>query len=276
MKPILKWAGGKNGLIKDIQQYFPSNMTERNYHEPFVGGGAVFFYLEPHQGTINDANERLMTFYKMVKTNKDELITEAEKLQPFISDPDEYYTLRKEFNSADLDDVRKAALFTYFNKAAYNGLYRENSKGGFNVPIGKHNNPKVIDRQKIEKAHKLLQNVTLYNEDFYYVSSKVVDGDFCYLDPPYYQSDKKNKFTDYTKNGFSFEDHKRVKELCVELDKKGVYFLLSNSNAPEIVDLYKSEGFVPEFVTKKWMISCNASTRKNVKEIIVHNSSSFS
>lgn len=276
MKPILKWAGGKNGLIKDIRQYFPSDMTERNYHEPFVGGGAVFFYLEPHKGTINDANEKLMTFYKMVKTNKDELINEAEKLQPFASDPDIYYTLREEFNLPDIDDLRKAVLFTYFNKAAYNGLYRENSSGKFNVPIGKHKNPKIIDRSKIEKAHKLLQNVTLYNNDFYYVSSKVVDGDFCYLDPPYYQSNKNNKFTNYTKNGFSFDDHKRVKKLCVELDNKGVYFLLSNSNAPEIVDLYRSEGFDIKFVTKKWMISCNASSRRNVDEIIVYNYNNFS
>jgi len=275
MKPILKWAGGKNALIKNIKQHFPSDMTERNYHEPFVGGGAVFFYLEPLKGTINDANERLMTFYRMVKTEKDILINEAEKLQPFACDPDVYYTLREEFNSSEIDDLRKSALFLYFNKAAYNGLYRENSNGGFNVPIGRHKNPRIVDRIKIENAHKLLQNVELFNEDFSYVKSQAVDGDFCYLDPPYYQSNKQNTFTDYTKNGFSFLDHRRVKQLCVDLDRKGVYFILSNSNTPEIVDLYSSEGFDIEFVTKKWMISCNASTRKNVQEIIVHNFSSF-
>lgn len=275
MKPILKWAGGKNGLIKEIKKYFPRNIAMRNYHEPFVGGGAVFFHLEPKKGTINDANEKLMTFYRIVKTEPKNLMNEAEKLQPFVKDSDTYYSLRKEFNSPDIDDLRTSVLFLYFNRAAYNGLYRENSEGIFNVPIGKHKNPQIVNREKIINAHKLLQNIKICNDDFTYVSSQVEPGDFCYLDPPYFQSGKNNKFTDYTKNGFTFEDHERVKKLCVELDNKGVYFILSNSNAPEIINLYRNEGFDIEPVTKKWMISCNASSRRKVEEILIYNYNNF-
>jgi len=271
LKPILKWAGGKGTLLTGIEIFLPPDISNKTYHEPFLGGGALFFRLEPKKGTLNDINKRLINFYKIVKMKPDELINDAMKYQKYANDKNTYYDLRKEFNSNKISNLKSAALFLYFNKTAYNGLYRENSNGEFNVPIGKYKNPKIVNKTKIKEASKLLKNMNLYCTDFEYILKVAKTGDFCYLDPPYYQQDNNNKFTDYSKNGFTLNDHKRLNKLCVELNDKGVFFILSNSSAPKIVKMYKEEGFDIGKVTKKWMISCNASSRKDVKEILVHN-----
>lgn len=271
MKPILKWAGGKRGLLSDIKKYLPDDINERTYHEIFIGGGALFFNLEPKNGTINDVNKKLINFYKVVKNNPTKLISVAEDYQKYAKDEKKYYLLRDEFNYNNNGNIKSAALFLYFNKAAYNGLYRENSKGYFNVPIGRHKNPKIVNSTRIMNAHNLLKHIKIHCSDFEYILDNVKEGDVCYLDPPYYQSNMVNKFTDYSKNGFTFDDHIRLKNVCVELNKKGAFFILSNSNAPKIVNLYKQEGFKIVKVKKKWMISCNTESRKEVKEIIVMN-----
>jgi len=272
-KPILKWAGGKSSLLKEIKTLFPSDVDKGLYHEPFVGGGALFFSMKPNKGTINDINESLMNFYKVVKEKPEEFINEALKYQKFNNNKNKFNELRIIFNQKRhiLTDVELAALFLYFNKTAYNGLYRENSNGDFNVPFGKYKNPKIVHLKRIREANKILQNIDLFCEDFEYVLKVVNTGDFCYLDPPYYQSKESLTFTDYSKKGFTFQDHIRLKKLCVKLHNLGVYFILSNSNSPEIRNLYEKEEFSVKTVTTKWMISCKASSRTDIDEILIYN-----
>jgi len=271
MKPILKWAGGKGTLVRDIKLFLPEFSEDTYYHEPFFGGGALFFELEPKKGTINDINERLINFYRIVKKSPEKLIDAASEYQKYVNDKDAYYDLREEFNSKKISKLNSAALFLYFNKTSYNGLYRENSSGQFNVPIGRYKNPVVVNKKRIRNASKLLKKIKIYCRDYEYVFNLAKEGDICYLDPPYYQENMNNKFTNYSKNGFTFEDHVRLKKLCEKLNDKGVFFILSNSNTKKIVDIFEEAQFDIGLVTKKWMISCNASSRKNVKEILVHN-----
>lgn len=275
MKPILKWAGGKGTLVNNLKSFIPEFSEDTYFHEPFVGGGAFFFNLEPSKGTINDINHRLINFYRIVKKRPEQLIDAASEYQKYVTDKDVYYDLRKEFNSEKINKLTSAALFLYFNKTAYNGLYRENSQGQFNVPIGRYKNPTIVNEERIRTASKLLKNIKIFCNDYEYVLSVAKEGDICYFDPPYYQEDMNNKFTDYSKNGFTFEDHVRLKELCEKLTDKEVFFILSNSNAPIIVDMFKEANFDIGLVTKKWMISCNTSSRRKMIEIIVHNFSAF-
>ncbi len=271
MKPILKWAGGKNAILKHIKQYLPSDINKRCYHEPFFGGGALFFDLEPKKGTINDINKRLMKFYEIVKNKPEELIEKCLELEKYSKNEKKYYEFRTEFNKNNLDEVTQSSYFLFFNKLAYNGLYRENSSGEFNVPIGKYINPRILNKNKILEASKILKNIDILNEDFNYILKKAKKGDFCYFDPPYYQSGLNNKFTDYSKEGFIFQDHIKLRDICIELDKRDISFILSNSNAKEIKEIYEEKGFSIITISKKWMISCNASSRKEVNEILVHN-----
>jgi len=268
LKPILKWAGGKGSLLDELKKYSPKHYNE--YHEVFVGGGALFFNLTPRKGTINDINKKLINFYKKVKKRPEELIEKALEYTKYATDKEKYYKLRIRFNDESIDNLEQAALFLYFNKTAYNGLYRVNSNGHFNVPIGKYKNPTIVNKNRIRDASKILRNIKILNKDFSYITKYAKKGDFCYFDPPYYQN-KKNKFSDYSKFGFSLDDHIRLCEVCFDIHKKGVRFVLSNSNAPEIIEMYDEKGFKREFVDSKWMISCNAATRKKVQEIVVSN-----
>ena len=182
MKPILKWAGGKSSLIQDIKMFLPKDIEKRKYHEPFFGGGALFFDLEPKKGTINDVNEKLINFYKIVKEQPESLILEASAYQKYATDVEKYYELREEFNDSNLSDLKSAALFLYFNKTAYNGLYRVNSQNKFNVPIGKYKKPNIVNKKRIREASKILKNIEILCEDFIYIEKKSSEGDFCYFD----------------------------------------------------------------------------------------------
>ena len=166
VNPILKWAGGKRQLIPEIINLFPNDYKQRTYHEPFFGSGAVFFKIKPKKGSINDINSRLMNFYKIVRDKPEELIKEAGKY-PYHKST--YYKLRDHFNNDELDPVEEAALLLYFNKTGFNGLYRENSKGEFNVPFGRYKNPTIVPENKIRKASKILKNIEILNQDFSYV-----------------------------------------------------------------------------------------------------------
>ena len=272
MKPLLRWAGGKGSLLNDIKNYMPADISKISFHEPFVGGGALFFDIEPKKGTINDINKRLINFYKVVKKSPDKLIAKANEYQKYVQDKEMYYVLREEFNDdKNINNITSAALFLYFNRAGYNGLYRVNSKNKFNVPIGRHSNPIIVNKSKIKQANKILKNIKIHSKDFKYISKEAKEGDFCYFDPPYYQPKINTKFTDYSKDGFSLKDHERLKDICITLNEKGVYFILSNSNAKKIIDMYSDAPFKIGKVTNRWMISCNSATRKIVEEILVNN-----
>jgi len=267
--PILKWAGGKRQLIEEIIRLFPKDYKKRTYHEPFLGSGAIFFTIEPKSGTINDVNKNLMNFFKIVRDKPEELIQEALKYE---YDKETYYRLRQRFNEDPITDVERAALFLYFNKTGFNGLWRVNSRGEFNVPFGRYKNPNIVPEDKIRTASKILKNIEILCTDFAYICEKACEGDLCYFDPPYEPVSETAYFTAYTAKGFDMSEQKRLSETCTKLDEKGVYFVLSNSHVKQIVDLYESNpNFRVKTVQARRSINSKADKRGPVKEILVTN-----
>ncbi|MCK4444000.1 MAG: DNA adenine methylase [Thermoplasmata archaeon] len=273
-EPILKWAGGKRELLPEIISFMSRNFKEKRLHEPFFGGGAVTFWSEPTSGTINDINPRLMSFYEVVRDRVDELIEDAKE---HVSQEDYYYECRKEFNKPifageDLDDVREASLLLYLNKTTYNGLYRVNKQGAFNVPFGKYKNPTIVPEKQLREASRILKNLQIKVGDFQYVHEEAKRGDLVYFDPPYQPVSATANFTAYSTEGFDFAEQKRLRNLCLELHKNGVLFVLSNSWAQPVRELYEE---IPDSDVKRVeahrFISCDASGRGKVDEILVTN-----
>ena len=269
VSPILKWVGGKRQLMKEILSVFPRDYRARTYHEPFVGSGAVFFKVKPRKGSINDINPRLINFYKVVRENPTELIEEARN---YLYEKKTYYKLRGRFNQGNLPEVEEAALFLYLNKTCYNGLYRVNSRGEFNVPFGRYKNPKIVDPNRIHEASRALANIEILNQDFTYVTDLAERGDVCYLDPPYDPVSETADFTSYSRNGFDAQEQIRLRDTCLELDGKEVIFILSNSYTNTIKDLYADEGFNLMTVQARRMVNSKSERRGDIKEVIITNS----
>jgi DNA adenine methylase len=268
-RPVLKWVGGKRRLIDEIIQLFPSDYKERAYHEPFFGGGALFFHLEPLAGSINDVNKRLMNFYKVLRDRPHELIDEASKL---VYDKHEYYRLRARFNKMNLGEVEEAAILLYLNRTGYNGLYRVNSKGEYNVPFGRYKNPTLVDRERILNASKLLKKIIINSDRFDSVKKYANNGDLVYLDPPYFPISDTSDFTSYSKSGFNYHDHINLRDLCIELNDNSVFFVLSNSYTEPIIELYEDiKDFGIKKVTMNRAINSKPSKRGEVSEILVTN-----
>jgi DNA adenine methylase len=267
--PILKWAGGKRQMLPSIISLFPNNYSDLVFHEPFVGSGAVFFSIEPKKGSINDINNHLINFFNAVKYYPEELIQEAVKYE---YKKEIYYVLRERFNEEELTDLERAALFLYFNKTGFNGLWRVNSKGKFNVPFGKYKNPRIVPKDKILKASQFLKNIEILCTDFTYILEVAQKGDLCYFDPPYEPISKTSNFTSYTITNFDIKDQERLSDTCEKLDNKGVYFVLSNSHVKKIVDLYDSNpNFRIQIVKARRNISSKANKRGPINEILVTN-----
>jgi DNA adenine methylase len=264
MTAILKWAGGKRSLIQAILATFPPNYEERAYHEPFLGGGALFFTVKPRRGTVNDVNPRLINFYRVVRDEPDQLIEEALK---YPYDRDTYYQLRDRFNEGGLQPVEDAALLLYLNKTGYNGLYRVNSRGVFNVPFGTYKNPTIVPEEDIPSASEALSCVEIRNEDFSYLLDAAHEGDIVYLDPPYEPLSRTSNFNTYSPDGFPWTEQVRLSETIRKLDARGVLFVLSNSEP--VKKLYR--GFKATTVHVNRSINTKATGRGPVKEIIVTN-----
>lgn len=272
-EPILKWAGGKRQLLEDIVALFPKNYGSRPFHEPMFGGGAVTFNIEPKGGTINDVNPRLMRFYEVVRDKPEELIEENKTHEHAES---YYYEVRDEFNKPvhgeELDKVREASLLLYLNRNCFNGLYRENSKGEFNVPFGDYKNPDFVREKQIRECSRALENLEILNEGFEYVLNKAEEGDLVYFDPPYQPVSETANFTEYSKEGFDFDEQKRLRDVCVKLNEGDVFLVLSNSWAKPVRTLYeKTEDFEVNRVSAKRDISSKAETRGPVYEMLVTN-----
>ncbi len=262
--PVLKWAGGKRSLVQAILSTFPPDYRGRAYHEPFLGGGAVFFSVAPLRGTVNDVNPRLINFYRVVRDHPGELIEEAEKLH---YDRDIYYSLRDRFNSGGLSPVEDASLLLYLNKTGYNGLYRVNSRGEFNVPFGTYRDPTIAPRDDIHAASEALRRVEVRNEDFSYLLDAAREGDLVYLDPPYEPLSRTSSFNTYSPTGFPWEEQVRLGETLRELDARGVLLVLSNSEPTR--KLY--EDFNVTTVRSNRSINTKTSRRGPINEIIVTN-----
>ncbi|MFW9950144.1 MAG: DNA adenine methylase [Candidatus Thorarchaeota archaeon] len=236
--PFLKWAGGKRQLISQMENFFPK--IYNRYIEPFVGGGAVFFHLLPDNSIISDNNPDLINCYKVIKEDIEDLIKSLKKHK---YEKNYYYEIRaldrdhKKF--AELSNIEKASRSIYLNKSGYNGLYRVNSKGFFNVPFGRHKNPKICDELNLRNVSKALRNVEIYLGSFEICLDFAEQDDFVYLDPPYHPLSDTALFTSYTKSNFDKSSQIKLFELFKELDRRGCYIMLSNSYSEFILDLYK-------------------------------------
>ena len=271
-EPILKWVGGKRQLLQELHSRFP--ISYEKYHEPFIGGGAVFFDLEPSEGTINDLNRRLISFYEVIRDHPEQLIEENHRHE---YEEEYYYDARDRFNELHKLDERsleeraeEASLMLYLNRTGYNGLYRENQSGGFNVPFGRHTNPDFIREQQVRKASEILDDIEIYNRDFGYLVDCVDEGDLVYFDPPYEPVSQTADFTQYQSDGFDKDDQRRLRDLAVELSQNGVYVVLSNS--PPVGELYEDVSeFTIEVVDAARMVNSDADNRDDVAEVIITN-----
>ncbi|MBC8589429.1 DNA adenine methylase [Paratissierella segnis] len=269
IQPFLKWAGGKRQLIKEIEKYFPNKIS--TYYEPFLGGGAVLFYLQPKKAIINDYNADLINTYKVIMDNIEELI---ENLKKHKNTSEYFYYIRgldRKPEFKNLNNIEKASRLIYLNKTCYNGLFRVNSQGEFNTPFGNYKNPNIVNEHVLRVVNKYLNenDIRILNYDFEEALKGIRKGSFVYFDPPYMPISDSSSFTGYTLDGFNIEDQIRLKNLCDNLDGKGVKFLLSNSSAPFILDLYKDYNI--EFVNAKRSINSIAGGRGEIKEILVKN-----
>ena len=272
VEPILKWAGGKRQLLSEITGLFPTSYEA--YHEPFVGGGAVFFDLNPPAGTINDLNARLMRFYEVVRDHPDALIEENKTHEHA---EEYYYQARTEFNDLRThsplttdERIREASLLLYLNRTCFNGLYRENSDGEFNVSFGRYTNPDWVQDQRIRQASRTLQDTALFNTDFKYVLAEATSGDLVYFDPPYEPVSKTADFNSYQAEGFDREDQRRLRDVAVELAAQDVAVVISNS--PPVTELYEGhEAFAVTYVDAVRAINSDASSRGEVAEVLITN-----
>ena len=265
-KPFIKWAGGKRQLLDELTEGLPHFS---NYHEPFLGGGALFFRLEAEgkikKAYLSDSNEELINAYSVIKNEVFELMAEL-SAPIYANNEAAYYKIRA---SSPTSGFKRAARFIYMNKTAFNGLYRVNSKGGFNVPFGRYDNPKILDSANLLLVHRALQKDALYCGDFTAVLKNAKRGDLVYFDPPYFPISKTSNFTGYTQNSFSEDDQERLMRTFKELDSRGCYVLLSNSHSDYIADLYAE--FEPEVVYANRMINCKGDKRGKIKELVVRN-----
>lgn len=273
--PFVKWAGGKSQLLLQYEPLFP--ITFNDYFEPFVGGGAVFFFLHSQgrlggKATLSDSNEELMNCYRVIRDRVHELVEKLWEHDAQKMDKDYYYKVRKWDRDGRIENmsaVERAARTIFLNRTCYNGLYRVNSKGQFNVPYGRYKNPTVCDEQNLRAASQALQGVELYTEDFENCLEGVKPGDFVYLDPPYHPLSATSSFTSYTKEDFGEEEQRRLARAFQEIDKRGCKVMLSNSDTPLVWELY--EDYRIGVVEANRAISCKASTRKGVTELVIFN-----
>lgn len=271
-KPFVKWAGGKRSIIDKLINLAPEDFN--TYYEPFVGGGAMLYELQPKKAVINDYNTELMNVYECIKDENKfaNMCSELNKHEAKHSE-DYYYEIRdldrdkKKFNK--LADYKRAARTIYLNKACFNGLYRVNSKNEFNVPSGKKNKVNTYDGPNLGIIHCLLNfnDIKLLSTDFEEAVKNAKKGDFIYFDPPY-DSDT-STFNSYTENGFGKEEQKRLAEVFKDLDKRGCYVMLSNYNTKLIKELYKDFNF--NYVEAQRNIGASSKNRSKVEEVIITN-----
>lgn len=266
-KPVLKWAGGKTGSLPDILSRLPSKI--RTYYEPFVGGGAVFFALANEKrferAVIGDVNSELACVYQVLSRNQEKLIDELRAMS-VAHDENFYYAMRAR-NPNDLYQHVRAARLIYLNKTCFNGLYRVNRKGEFNVPIGDYKNPTICDIEALRAAAKILHGVRVLDFDFEVTVQDAKRGDAVYFDPPYVPASDTANFTAYAKSGFGPEEQARLRNIAEKLVARGVHVLLSNSDTPAVRELY--QGFKLESVKARRAINSKGGKRGPVGELLI-------
>jgi DNA adenine methylase len=269
--PFLKWVGGKRQLMPSIVQHLPTNIQNYNYVEPFVGGGAVLFHLNPKNAIINDFNKELINVYEVIKNNLEELIDD---LNVHENNADYFYELRgldrtEKFQNLTL--VQRASRIIYLNKTCFNGLYRVNNAGEFNSPFGRYKNPNIVNEPTLKAVNKYLNsnNVIIKSGDYSEVLNEVNENSFVYLDPPYHPISESSNFTGYVQGGWNMYDQVDLRKACDKLNEKGVKFLISNSSAEFIKDQYKN--YKISTVKANRSINSNGADRGEIDEVLIRN-----
>lgn len=285
-KPFVKWVGGKTQLIDQLEALLPADFDQWEnvtYIEPFVGGGAMLFHmLQTHtnikSAIINDINQDLTTCYKVVRDNPSELVQALKDIQEiYYGLPTEnmrkqfYLQMREEFNTKQLDQIRNTTLFFFLNRTCFNGLYRVNKAGLFNVPFGRYETPTICDANTIYADSELLQNVEILTGDYQQTLAKAKGNTLFYFDPPYRPLSQTSSFNDYTKESFNDLAQMRLKEFCDKVQDAGYSFMLSNSDCNDMFfdDLYLQ--YIIERVWASRSINANPNKRGKLQEILVHN-----
>ena len=265
--PIVKWVGGKRQLMFELLKNMPKSYNR--YFEPFIGGGALLFELQPDNAYISDMNEELINLYQVVRDNVDELIVDLQKHDISKEYFMEIRNIDRTEEYQNWSDVQKASRFIYLNRTCFNGMYRVNSKGEFNVPFGHYKNPRILDENNLINCSNLLQGIEIKHADFSEILKKVKKGDFVYFDPPYVPLSETSSFTSYTKEGFDIDMQFKLRDVCDELDTMGVNFLLSNSDTKLVNDLYENYNIKKVFASRQ--INANADGRGKITEVLVRN-----
>jgi DNA adenine methylase len=263
-RPFLKWAGGKSKLIKQYLAHLPSENTYKNYYEPFLGGGAIFFHIQPSKAILTDINAELITTYRCVRDNIQELISLLKEHESKHS-RDYYYSVRANLVKTDLE---KAARLIYLNKTCFNGLYRVNSQGKFNVPLGKYKNPNICPEDLLIAASEALERAEIKQTNFIEILNHAnTSDDFVYFDPPYYPISETSYFTSYTNYSFKENQQIQLRDIFVKLSERGVKVMLSNSDCEFIRNLYTD--FNIHTISATRAINSNAKKRGKINEILV-------
>lgn len=271
LSPILKWVGGKRQLLSEIIPLIDESCD--NYVEPFIGGGAVLFRLQPKKAIINDYNTELINVYRTVRDDLNGLLALLKEHEKYNSS-DYYYEVRALDRTPDFDkmsNLEKAARIIYLNKTCYNGLYRVNSLGQFNSPYGKYKNPNIVNEVVLRAISKYLNRneISIRSGDYKDVLNDIEKNSFVYLDPPYMPISSSSSFTGYTEGGFGYDKQVELKEECDKLNSKGVHFLQSNSDCEEIRELYKD--YRIKVVKAKRAINSDAKKRGQINEVLIYN-----
>lgn len=265
-EPFVKWAGGKRQTLEKLKLHIPP--LYGRYFEPFVGGGALFFDLSPRTAFLGDQNGRLVTTYLAIRDHVEKVIALLKT-----------YPYEKEFfletRAKDIDDEKKygpvevAAWFIYLNRAGFNGMYRVNQSGAFNVPFGKYTNPTICNEGALRAASKALRRAKIVGADFEVTTRSARAGDFVYFDPPYIPSSGTSDFTTYTPEGFKPADHERLRDYALELSRRGVHVLLSNSDTPAARELYAKKPFTIHEIQSRRSVNSKTEKRGAVSELII-------
>ena len=275
MKPLLKWAGGKRHIATGLQDRFPESWNQGTYFEPFLGGAALLLHLDPNKSVVSDVNLRLISFYRHVKAMPSTLFegierikTEFEELVPDAK-KDYYIDLRTRFNASGAESLDSAIMFYVLNKLCFNGLYRENSRGEFNVPFGQKKSLQILSYSELESVSKLLSKTEILNSDFQVTVREARRGDFVYFDPPYVPISETASFTSYSSGGFGIAEQERLAELMLELQADGVAALCSNSDTPLARKIYARLNLGT--IRAPRMVSASAAGRGSVSELVITN-----
>ena len=267
--PFLKWVGGKRQLIPDISKHLPSPYTK--YYEPFIGGGAILFHLQPKKAVINDFNGELINVYNVIKDNLDALIKD---LKSHENNAEYFYEIRsvdRDKKFSKLTNIQRASRIIYLNKTCFNGLYRVNNSGEFNSPFGRYANPNIVNDVTLKAVSKYLNEneITILNGDYEQSLNGIRRNAFVYFDPPYHPVSQSSNFTGYTQGGFGIKEQERLRDVCIDLNERGVKFLLSNSATDFIKDLYSD--FNIHIVKANRSINSDSDKRGEVDEFLICN-----